>query len=115
MTKKDMTSFVEMVSTTLKFHFKKQCKIEVAPVLKNNTTLTGLIIKDENINISPVFYLEDYYKDYLNGTEIVDICDCIINCYNKNKKTASFKITDFNKVKEFIYNLFILVVTSDTH
>ena len=56
--------------------------LSIEPVLKNNAvSLDGLIILENETNISPTLYLNYYYDIYCDGTTFPDILDSILNTY----------------------------------
>lgn len=73
---------------------------------KNNEMLTGIIIHQEKINISPTIYLDPFYKDYLSGSKDLDtVMGEIGQIYVQNVPDKNFdvsRITDFELVKDRI-------------
>ena len=48
--------------------------VTIQNVVKNNdTVLSGLLIRKDDVNIAPTIYLEDFYKDYTDGKGFGDI------------------------------------------
>ena len=79
-------------------------KVTVKKVLKNNgVTLTGILIQEQEYNISPVLYLDEYYEMYQSGTDIEKLSQDIAELYLKNCPCPTFNmenITDWEKAKE---------------
>lgn len=76
--------FKHMLALELEKNFNGRVGIEIHNIIKNNSLeLEGMVIVDGEKNISPNFYLQFYYKDYLNGTDIVDIAKEMEEKYNK--------------------------------
>lgn len=70
---------------------------------RTNKHLTGLTILSKVSNLAPTIYLEDYFKEYQNGSTMADICQEIICVYEKNKVVDDFdvqSVTDFMIAKE---------------
>ncbi|MCX4327045.1 MAG: DUF5688 family protein [Lachnospiraceae bacterium] len=58
--------------------------IEIHNVVKNNSLeLEGMIIVEEGKNVSPNFYLQFYYEDYLKGADIACIAKDMTEKYNR--------------------------------
>lgn len=58
--------------------------IEIHNIVKNNSLeLEGMIIVEEGKNISPNFYLQFYYEDYLKGADIAGIARDMTEKYNR--------------------------------
>lgn len=80
--------------------------IKINKVTKNNgLNMTGITIHNEENNITPVIYLDRYFMEYKNGKTIDNICNEIVQVYEKNKVQKDFsieQITDFNNVKNKI-------------
>lgn len=71
--------FKEVLMDYIRGSFESDVSIEVHKVLKNNSLeLDGMVIMKEGSNISPNFYLNIYYEDYLKGKSIEEITDTII-------------------------------------
>lgn len=74
-------------------------------VTKNNDTkLTGLMIRTEDSNITPNIYLEGYYKQYVDGRDILEIMRDIANVRVKHEMKQEFDVSSFifEKVKDKI-------------
>ena len=80
----DRTSFDEFLTivTNRIWEYLPECfsdaRFELSTVAKNNDfVLTGLVIRSNTSNTSPVIYLDQYYEAYMDGRDIEDIlCDC---------------------------------------
>lgn len=71
--------FKKVLMDYIRGSFESDVSIEVHKVLKNNSLeLDGMVIMKEESNISPDFYLNIYYEDYLKGKSIEEIADTII-------------------------------------
>lgn len=85
-------------------------KIQSRTIVKNNSVERQAInIIEEGCNVSPSIYLESYYDDYIEGADIDEIADKIIEFYNRNcyKNRLDMKeILDWDKVSsQIIYKL----------
>lgn len=81
-------------------------EITVKEIIKNNgIVFHGLIIKKQDINISPTIYLDTFIEDYKNGKHLKDIIRNIIQIYEDSSNISSFDttfITNFEIVKPYI-------------
>ncbi len=69
--------------------------ISLNPVLKNNCTrLTGLNIRTEGCSVSPIIYLDHYYREYANGRAgLGEITGSILECHrSKSPERCSFDL-----------------------
>lgn len=65
----------------------------------------GFIFKQEDSNLAPTIYLEEFYQKYLKGQQVPDLADSICSIYQeiRVKKTCDCQnLFDFNHVKEHI-------------
>lgn len=77
---------------------------EVREVHKNNgITLQGLTIKDENSNIAPTIYLEQFYDEYNQGHEFSEVMSDIAAAYENSKKSIipGFSLEELDNNKLF--------------
>ena len=44
----------------------------------NSVKKIGLVIKEKNKNVSPIIYLEEYYREYLQGNQSYEIAKEIV-------------------------------------
>ncbi len=75
--------------------------IDVQDVLKNNDThLTALTIKTENVNIAPTIYLDRFYSRYImDEVDIPSICNEIVTIYNENRLSTPFDINEITDLE----------------
>ena len=81
-------------------------RFELSTVAKNNGfVLTGLVIRSNTSNTSPVIYLDHYYEAYMDGRDIDDILREIAQVRLETEVKDSFgaeNIVDFDFVKDKI-------------
>lgn len=81
-------------------------RINIEQITKNNGTFCmGLTFQTDAINISPVIYLEPYYKSYTNGRVFANVLYDIAETYENYKPKKNFdvnSITNFDIAKEYI-------------
>lgn len=64
------------------------CRISIHKVIKNNDLqLDSLVILSKQVNVSPNFYLQQYYEKYLQGMSMEAIISDILENYEKTRKT----------------------------
>ncbi len=75
---------------------------EIMDIPKSNEIKKGIVFKMDDL--SPVFYIDDLYEEYLNNPDIdLIIINMIRNFSIKpKKKELPFDIADFSKVKDLI-------------
>ncbi|MGN1174349.1 MAG: DUF5688 family protein [Roseburia sp.] len=80
--------------------------LSIEPVLKNNAvSLDGLIILENETNISPTLYLNYYYDIYCDGTTFPDILDSILNTYYNTRPCGKINTafyTNYQNVRDKI-------------
>lgn len=102
--------FAESVRVQLEEVLRKERTVTINRVTKNNgVVLHGITISSEGRNISPTIYLEEFYKEYLNGKGLSEIISEIHYIYEndtyKENVDLSF-FTEFEQVKEnIVYKL----------
>lgn len=63
------------------------CRINIHKVIKNNDLqLDSLVIFSEQVNVSPNFYLQQYYEKYLHGVSMEAIISDILENYEKTRQ-----------------------------
>ncbi len=68
----------------IRLNFEDKAGIRIHKVIKNNSLeLDSLVIMEDGKNISPNFYLNAYYNEYLSGIEISMLADKIVESYYK--------------------------------
>lgn len=71
-------------------------KAELYDVTKNNgRTHTGIILLSPQSDVSPVIYLEEYYKDVCDGMDFSFVVDKIWNAFLQNKWKTPANLSDF--------------------
>lgn len=103
-------TFIFHIMQKIQEDMENQIKISIRDVTKNNSiVLTGLTFTQENINISPTIYLEEFYKDYEEGKSIERIVEEIKEIYYNSKLEGNLNMdffTDYQKAKKnIVYKL----------
>lgn len=89
---RDHDNFVEKVEKNIKNYLPpkyENATVMIQDTIKNNDTrLTGLLIKRPDQNMGPRIYLDNYYKEHLEGTDFEEIlkgiAEEIISCEMPN-------------------------------
>ncbi len=102
--------FVHAVELQVREEAKGQLDVSVNAVLKNNGRIRqGLILREENINISPTIYLEEYYQRFLLGVRVETIAKEILKVYGQvrfeSPMDANF-IGDYEQIRgQIVYRV----------
>ena len=99
-----MDEFLEMICSALKDFYGNENRVRRANVRKNNgIILHGVTLINENSNISPTVYVDDFYEEYNKGClTLGEIVNSIIKVGEEHAKEGDFSMdffTDFEKVK----------------
>lgn len=90
------TQFKKEVSDEISSRLGSNYTITIQQINKNNgVSYDGMIIRNNNYNISPTFYLNPYYHRYLEGVKIEDIYDDILKAYERHMPKQNYNIEDF--------------------
>lgn len=83
--------FVDTVEEKVKEEVREELMVSVYTARKNNGVMrTGLMIRDEEINISPAIYLEEYYEKFRDGDSMEEIIGDILRVYDRVKFRESW-------------------------
>ena len=105
--------YVEFVETILQMVSKKmgeQFQVRKECADKNNNTIRwGICISDlkdksQEVRLSPTIYLEEYYEEYVEGCELNEIVQHIIEVYYEVSNPIQFNLEcfEFDNMKEKI-------------
>lgn len=96
--------FICMVQTQMQERLGGDAQIQLHQVMKNNSVvLDALSISEGDSGVSPTVYLNDYYREYRDGTSIPELLDQMETTYRNNRLQLPFDTsfyTDFEKVKD---------------
>ncbi len=95
--------FARLLRAQLEARFADRGELKYHEVLKNNgIRLDAVSICEGDDGILPTIYLNDSYKEYLDGMPIVEIVDHIVERYGYSREKVSFDVsffTDFDKAR----------------
>lgn len=103
----EYNQFIEEVLQSVKEKLDMNCHVTIQKVLKNNgLELDGIMIVEEDKSIAPNIYLNDCYQKYLDGVEIEQLTQEIIqvsleNHYD-NIHANALDFTEFEVQKNYI-------------
>ncbi len=102
--------FVQAVEDRIKEVVKGGVSVRIHTAEKNNGTVRkGITLTEQDINISPTIYLEEYYRQFQSGSSLEHITSDILRLYHEvrfQKSWGEEKINDYSHVKEkIIYRL----------
>ncbi len=91
-------TFKQVIMERLKYDIPDPKKISIQTVYKNNGLyLDGLVIMENNCNISPTLYLNYYYESYQGGTSFQQVYETILENYRQNKPAQSIDVRFFTQ------------------
>ena len=108
----NLKAFEELVKENVSIRLGSRYEVTINKITKNNDTiLSGLTIRQGDLNISPTIYLNEYYEGYENSRyTLYSIVNHIIETYKKNKTDKSVDMKfflDFDSVRPFIVHRII--------
>lgn len=107
----DLANFAVVVKDEVEKVVGSNCHIRINDVKKNNgIVLKGITIVEDNNNLSPTIYLNDYYNAYISGeTTFANVINDVMGTYHKNKVNQNVDmryLLDYEKVKQrIVYKL----------
>ena len=104
------SEFVNAMQSKVREQMEPEVKVETHTAVKNNGThRIGLVLMQRGVNMSPTIYLEEFYEQYQNGTDISELAQMIQNLYQRIKVEKSYpyeEILSYEKIKErIVYKL----------
>ncbi len=93
----EFTSFTELVREEISKKMGDGYNVQLNDVRKNNgIMLRGLTVLEDNNNISPTIYLNQYFDMYANGKmTFTDVVNGVIDTYHQNKISKSTDLRHF--------------------
>lgn len=81
------SKFQDSLEEQLAKQVPEGCRISIHKVIKNNDLqLDSLVILSKQVNVSPNFYLQQYYEKYLHGMSMDEIISDILVKYEETRK-----------------------------
>ena len=95
--------FIGSVTGILRESLPCETELNLVPVEKNNgVIMDGLTIRKKGQHVAPTIYLDSYYREYLSGRSVKNICDQILGCCEETDFMECFDtdfFTDYRKIK----------------
>ena len=103
----EFTSFKTLVRDEVAKRTGEQFRVRINEVTKNNgVVLSGITMLQDDNNISPTIYLNQYYEAYENGDITMRcIVDDVLDTYERNKVNQSVDMRffmDYERIKDRI-------------
>ncbi len=93
----EFTNFTTLVREEVERRTGDNYRVRINDVRKNNgVVLRGLTVMQDDSNISPTIYLNNYYEDYANGrATFVNVVNDVMDTYHRNKVNQSVDMRCF--------------------
>lgn len=106
----DYQQFIQVIEKEVKENVKKDVKVCMHTVIKNNgKERQGITLSEQGVNISPTIYLEEYYEKFRDGKSVKDITDSILKLYEEVRFHHSWEascVQEYETVKDkIVYKL----------
>ena len=99
--------FNELVREKLAGICGSDFSVSVYEALKNNSVVhKGISIKEQDNNVAPTIYMDEFYTDYCDGRDIEDIVNDILRIYSENREGPVFdtsRFSDFEWIKDKVF------------
>lgn len=102
--------FIQAVELRVKEEAPEKVRVAVHTARKNNGAFRkGILLSEQNVNISPTIYLEEYYNQFRQGIPVEEIAEEILALYQKIRFKKSWKedtLSDYKAIRErIVYRL----------
>ena len=107
----EFTYFTTLVREEVERRTGDCYKVRLNDVTKNNgVVLRGLTVTQDDSNISPTIYLNNYYEEYMKGrATLLNVVNDVMDTYHRNKVNQSVDMRyflDYERVKDrIVYKL----------
>jgi hypothetical protein len=92
----EYNEFLEYVKNSMEQIMGEEAYIEIKDIIKNNDSIwKALIIREEEDNITPTIYLENYYEEFKRGEKLPVIVGRIFKAYKDHKVKESINFESF--------------------
>lgn len=93
----EFTNFTTLVKNEVQKRAGENYQVKLNDIVKNNgVVLSGITLMQDDSNISPTIYLNQYYDDYENGeTTLGTVIDEVMDTYERNKVNRSIDMRFF--------------------
>lgn len=106
----DYQQFIQVIENEVKENVKKDVKVCMHTVIKNNgKERQGITLSEQGVNISPTIYLEEYYEKFRGGKSVKDITENILELYEEVRFHHSWEtscVQEYENIKDkVVYKL----------
>ena len=93
----EFTNFTTLVREEVERRTGENYRVRLNDVTKNNgVVLRGLTVMQDDSNISPTIYLNNYYEEYTSGrVTLINVVNDVMDTYNRNKVNQSVDMRYF--------------------
>ena len=93
----EFTNFTTLVREEVERRTGDNYRVRLNDVRKNNgVVLRGLTVMQDDSNISPTIYLNNYYEEYISGrATLVNVVNDVMDTYRRNKVNQSVDMRYF--------------------
>lgn len=93
----EFTNFTTLVREEVERRTGDNYRVRLNDVTKNNgVVLRGLTVMQDDSNISPTIYLNNYYEEYINGrATLINVVNDVMDTYHRNKVNQSVDMRYF--------------------
>lgn len=92
------------------------CKVAVRTFVRNNgTALQGLVVFEQETNISPAIYLDDYYQEYMQGRNLEQIEAAIMRLYRKHRRENELDVSFFTEWENVKHRIIFRMVNYEAN
>lgn len=111
----EFTNFTTLVREEVERRTGENYRVRLNDVRKNNgVVLRGLTVMQDDSNISPTIYLNNYYEEYTSGrVTLVNVVNDVMDTYNRNKVNQSVDMRYFLNYESVKQNVIYKLVNTE--
>lgn len=92
----EIKEFGEVIARELRDVLGEEYAIECRDVVKNNGVVYhAVIIRKDGDSVAPTIYIDEYYKEYNNGAQLMRIVKDVVNVYRSCKHANKLDVEFF--------------------
>lgn len=111
----EFSNFTTLVREEVERRTGENYRVRLNDVRKNNgVVLRGLTVMQDDSNISPTIYLNNYYEEYTSGrVTLVNVVNDVMDTYNRNKVNQSVDMRYFLNYESVKQNVIYKLVNTE--
>jgi len=111
----EFTNFTTLVREEVERRTGDSYRVRLNDVRKNNgVVLRGLTVMQDDSNISPTIYLNNYYEEYISGrATLVNVVNDVMDTYCRNKVNQSVDMRYFLNYESVKQNIVYKLVNTE--